>query len=220
MCRFKNKKGFSLIELMVVVAIMGILASIGIPQYLAYRNRAQYGALGTEATNIARVFMTCISTSPFNACDDLEALDVDSDVTGQTANYEGASSPNFCVDFERTIGADMVKSCVSINATDQEITYSTNRPFCYTPKMTGSNFTVGGKTGCTCTYNAGYDTFTSAPSCSGGAPPTTARCPSEELQIARPCTSDSFCDGFKTGDKCQATSTLTGECDTAMGTCG
>jgi type IV pilus assembly protein PilA len=38
---FQNKKGFSLIELMIVVAIIGILAAIGIPQYTKFQAKAR-----------------------------------------------------------------------------------------------------------------------------------------------------------------------------------
>ncbi len=41
--KHQNQKGFTLIELMVVIAIIGILAAIAIPQFAAYRDRS-YGA--------------------------------------------------------------------------------------------------------------------------------------------------------------------------------
>ena len=47
----KNSKGFTLIELMIVIAIIGILAAIAIPNFIAYRDKAYCGYAEGDAQN-------------------------------------------------------------------------------------------------------------------------------------------------------------------------
>ena len=77
-----NQKGFTLIELMIVVAIIGILAAVAIPQYQNYVARAQVSealVLASGAKTAVALYLTVNGSFPV---DDLEYYKYDNNEFG------------------------------------------------------------------------------------------------------------------------------------------
>ncbi len=63
--KLQNKKGFTLIELMIVIAIIGILAAIAIPNFIAYRDKSYCASVEQDCGNVLAA-LSCYFSEPEN----------------------------------------------------------------------------------------------------------------------------------------------------------
>ena len=158
----RNKKGFSMMEILVAVAIVGILGAITVPRYQQYMKDTQTTAKDNSLRNIAKAFAACTALKGLDACDTLAKIGVTSvsvkantspDVSKSTSGID-----RLCVGIENVIGGVDVKSCVEANV-QGDVSFTSNQGFCYkqgatpVPTITAGDSCCGGSPGGTpCTH--------------------------------------------------------------------
>lgn len=86
------QQGFTLIELMIVVAIIGILAAIALPQYQTYTKKSRFTEVVLAAQSVKSAVDVCFQTrgaGDLANCD--TAAEIGSDLTGAAAGSNVAS---------------------------------------------------------------------------------------------------------------------------------
>ena len=126
----QNQKGFTLIELMIVVAIIGILAAIALPAYQTYTQKAKFSEVVQAGTAIKSAMDICFQT---------KGAGVDGDGAADLSNCDSAKDIGYTL-ADAAVGQYVSGATITagtIVVTSTGIT-SDNPTVTFTPTIEGS----------------------------------------------------------------------------------
>lgn len=110
--RLNNRKGFTLIELIVVIAIIAILAAVLIPQMAGFTKKAKSSNTLSEAKNIATAFSAMIAENPSRSFSAAPTGDDLTELKNMAGQFTGALS---AVSVSITGGVDFTYTATAAN---------------------------------------------------------------------------------------------------------
>ena len=115
----KKQQGFTLIELMIVVAIIGILAAIAIPAYQDYTIRAQV----SEGLNLAAGSKTAVTefyqdTGGWPADNTAAGVEAPASINGKYTTSVNIAGANITVTYGAEANTNIAGSTLTLTATD------------------------------------------------------------------------------------------------------
>lgn len=104
-CSKSKARGFTLIELMIVVSVIGVLAAIAVPQYQSYVFRSQVQRVVGEAAAIKSAVEICLSSGRTNVGNPGTAGNCDPQATGSNLQATGGNAAPSVAETWSTIGS-------------------------------------------------------------------------------------------------------------------